>query len=214
MEIYFLRHGETMWNREGRVQGRTSYVDLTDFGVKLAELTREGLVAKGVVFDYAFTSPLRRAVHTAEIVLRDAKCPLVADERIQEMSFGPYEGTIIRDGAFSDENIRACFRDPANYNPPPGAESFDEIEARFTDFLDNAIRPLEATCKRVLVVCHGGIMRTVLRHMLQAPISEYWKGRQPNCCVHVVRLESGAFSLEKQGEVFYDPAIAASVPSV
>ncbi len=214
MEIFFLRHGETLWNREKRVQGSTPHVDLTEFGVKLAELTREGFAAKGIRFDKAFTSPLRRALHTAEIVMQGQSCPLVVEPRLREMGFGPYEGTIIADGFFVDANIRACFREPQRYAPPPGAESFAAVEARLVDFMEGELRPLEGSCERVLVVSHGGMMRTVLRHLLKTPLSEYWNGRQPNCCVHIVKLEGGQFSLVRQTEVFYDPAIAATVPSV
>ena len=112
MLICFLRHGETLWNREKRIQGTTPHTDLTDFGVRLAEWTRDGLAARGIRFDRAYTSPLRRAAHTAEIILRGQGCPLVADARLREMAFGPYEGTTMGDGRWEDENIRAMFQDP------------------------------------------------------------------------------------------------------
>lgn len=214
MLVYFLRHGETMWNREKRIQGTTPYTDLTEFGVTLAELTREGFAAKGVRFDRAYTSPLRRAAHTAEIVLSGQSCPLVADERLREMGFGPYEGTRIGDGLWADDNIRAMFQDPVNYRPPAGAETFDAVAARLADFLENEIAPLEGKCDAVLAVSHGGVMRTILRLLLDTPVAKYWEGRQPNCCVHVVSVENGAFTLVAQSTVFYDQALAATVPSV
>ena len=214
MLIYFLRHGETMWNRESRIQGTTPYTDLTDFGVRLAELTRDGMAARDLRFDRAYTSPLRRAAHTAEIVMRGQTCPLIIDDRVREMSFGKYEGTRIGDGLWEDDNIRALFRNPPAYVPPPGAETPDDVQERFQDFLQGEILPREGTCERILVVCHGGIMRTVLRYLLHTPLKDYWNGRQPNCCVHIAKLENGAFSLVEQSAVFYDPDLAATVPSV
>lgn len=214
MLIYFLRHGETMWNRESRIQGTTPYTDLTDFGVRLAELTLDGITARDLKFDRVYVSPLRRAMHTAEIVMRGQTCPLIVDDRVREMSFGKYEGTRIGDGLWEDDNIRSLFRNPPAYVPPPGAEALDDVLVRFTDFLEKEIMPLEGTCGNVLVVCHGGIMRTVLRYMLHTPVEKYWDGRQPNCCVHIVSLKDGNFTLEEQSAVFYDSALAAKVPSV
>ncbi|MCD8300502.1 MAG: histidine phosphatase family protein, partial [Clostridiales bacterium] len=54
MELYIMRHGETLWNKEGRIQGATD-IDLTDFGRKLARLTGEGLARDGIVFDRIYT---------------------------------------------------------------------------------------------------------------------------------------------------------------
>ena len=214
MRIYFIRHGETLWNREKKIQGTTPYTDLTDFGVKLAEMTREGLAMRSIRFDRAYTSPLRRAVHTAEIILGGQSCPLVADSRLREMSFGRYEATRIGEGLWADENIRAMFTDPVNYRPPEGAETFESVAERLRDFLDNVIKPLEGSCENVLAISHGGAMRTLVRLMLDIPLAAYWKGRQPNCCAHIVSLEHGSFTLVERSAIFYDSALAASVPSV
>lgn len=214
MLIYFLRHGETPWNRESRIQGTTPHTDLTDFGVRLAELTRDGFAARGIRFDRAYTSPLRRAAHTAEIVLAGQACPLVADERLREMGFGPYEGTRMGDGRWADDNIRAMFRDPENYRPPPGAETFDDVARRLADFLQNELAPLEGGCRTVLAVSHGGLMRTLLRVLRKTPLAAYWNGRQPNCCAHIVSLEKGVFTLVEQSVVLYDAELAEKALSV
>ena len=214
MRIYFIRHGETLWNREKKIQGTTPYTDLTDFGVRLAEMTREGLAKRSIRFDRAYTSPLRRAVHTAEIILEGQPCPLVEDSRLREMGFGCYEGTKIGEGLWADDNIRAMFNDPVNYRPPQDADTFEAVAERLKDFLDSEIKPLEGSCENVLAISHGGAMRTLLRLMLDIPLAAYWKGRQPNCCAHIISLEHGCFTLLEQSVVFYDTALAASVPSV
>ncbi len=196
MLVYFFRHGETMWNREKRIQGSTPHIDLTDNGVRLAEATRDGFAARGIRFDCAYTSPLRRAAHTAEIIAGDV-CPIIADDRLREMGFGKYEGTRIGDGLWADDNIRRMFTDTDNYVPPPGAESLEAVAARIRDFLENEIAPLEGRCETVLAVSHGGAMRSLVRLIRHLPAADYWRGRQPNCCVHVVNVENGEFSLEE-----------------
>ena len=214
MTVYFLRHGETAWNCESRIQGQTPHTDLTDFGVRLAEATRAGFAARGIRFDRAFTSPLRRAVHTAEIVLRGQECPCAPDARLREIGFGPYEGTRMGAGLWADDNIHAFFKDPERYRPPAGAESLADVETRVADFLANALAPLEGLCENVLAVTHGGFLRAILHRLLGTPLADYWKGRQPNCCAHIVSVEKGVFSVVAQSAVFYDAALAAAARSV
>ena len=84
-----MRHGETPWNKERRLQGRHG-ADLDEEGVLLAEITRDGM--RDIPFDICYTSPLVRARHTAEIVIGDRDIPIVDEPRIMEISFGEWEG--------------------------------------------------------------------------------------------------------------------------
>ena len=89
MILYVVRHGETEWNRLHKVQGRTD-IPLNDYGRRLARETAEGM--KSLSLDLAYTSPLSRARETAGIILEGRNIPIIEDERIQEFSFGSYEG--------------------------------------------------------------------------------------------------------------------------
>ena len=66
MKLYLIRHGETDWNKEFKIQG-SSDIELNEYGRELAFITREGL--RHIPFDIAYTSPLKRAKETAEIIL-------------------------------------------------------------------------------------------------------------------------------------------------
>lgn len=202
MEVYFLRHGETAWNKERRIQGSTAWTDLTDDGVRLAEATRDGMLAKGLKFDRLFTSPYMRAMHTARILGEGFGLEPVADSRLCEISFGPYEGTRYSDGLFVDDNIRSCFKDPPSYVARDGAESFETVRERVKNFIDTELKPLAATCRRVLVVAHGGILRTVVGLATERPLADFWKGHQPNCCAHIASLDEHGFTLKEQSVVF------------
>lgn len=85
MKLYMIRHGQTEWNKEKRLQGRAD-IPLNAYGIQLAEETRDGLL--GVRFDIAFTSPLKRAKKTAQILLEGQEVKLIEDERIIEIGFG------------------------------------------------------------------------------------------------------------------------------
>ena len=202
MEIYFLRHGETAWNREKRIQGSSSWIDLTDEGVRLAEAAGRGMLAQGISFDRIYTSPYRRARHTAEIIAAGFGLAPMPDARLREISFGPYEGTCYKDGQFVDDNIRACFTDPPRYLPKDGGESFDAAAARVRSFLDDELAPLSGSLQRVLAVAHGGILRTVLRIAGQLQLSDFWKAPQPNCCIHIIDLTDGRIALKRRALTF------------
>ena len=190
MEVYILRHGETPWNSEKRIQGSTEWVDLSDYGIELAQGTRDGMKGAGLSFDRIFSSPLRRAFHTAEIVGEGFGLAPEPDARLREMGFGRYEGTYMRDGFFADDNIRACFKDPPAF-VPDGGESFDDVLSRAREFFEEVLLPLEGKAERVLAVSHGAFMRSMVRHVTGRPLKDYWQGVQPNCCVHVVEISGG-----------------------
>ena len=206
MDILFIRHGETDWNREMRIQGGIVSIDINARGIRQAEISRDGLVASGYRFDRAFVSPYHRARHTAEILLAPHGIEPTVDDRLHEINFGPYEGTSIR--AFADDNIRAAFKDPPRYTPQRGGESFESVEVRLREFLEQVIKPLEGQAQTILVVAHGGILRTLTRLFDIRPLSEFWTAdHQPNCCAHLLSCRNGILTLERRGLLFYDESL-------
>ena len=92
MKIYLMRHGETKWNKRSKLQGQVDIL-LAPKGIEQAEMTSEGM--KDIPFDHIFSSPLKRAYKTAQVVRRDRPIEIVRDDRLKEMSFGTSEGKII-----------------------------------------------------------------------------------------------------------------------
>ena len=194
MKIYFLRHGRTEWNANNRIQGSNEKIDRDDEGVKQAEGVAEGFRRAGLEFDRIYSSPYRRAMHTAEIVCAKSGGSPVSDGRIREICFGEYEGTPFFEAGFSDDNIRAAFEDPEKY-VPRGGETYPQVLARVRDFLERELKPLEGKCEKVLAVAHGGVLHAVVTLVLGLDVSRFWEGRQRNCCVHEIGLENGSFTL-------------------
>jgi broad specificity phosphatase PhoE len=194
MKVYFLRHGRTEWNARHRIQGSNVEIDLDDEGVKQAEETAEGFRRAGLKFDRVYSSPYRRALHTAEIVCAGTGGTPVVDDRIREIGFGEYEGTPFFEAGFIDDNIRAAFEDPEKY-VPRGGETYPQVLARVRNFLDFELKPLEDKCEKVLVTAHGGVLHAVVTLVLGLDVSRFWEGRQQNCCVHEIGLENGSFTL-------------------
>lgn len=207
-EVYFLRHGETLWNRAHILQGSVPYTGLTDRGVRMAKVTGEGMAAAGLRFERIYTSPFVRARSTAEYVSAATGPAPVDDVRIREMCFGVYEGMKYSRKAYPDENLRLFFEDPERYVPAgKGAESFADVGARVRDFLERELKPLDGKVKRILCVSHSLVLKTIVREFAGEGASEEAKKPiQRNCCVHVLRYENGRFSLKETGRIFYDPA--------
>ena len=111
MRLILVRHGETAWNRENRVQGRSD-TPLSDAGISQAGRLAESIGNERIVG--IVTSPLRRAVETASIINRCANAPLEIDEDLMELDQGMFEG--MRFGELSREHaefLRRWAADPA-----------------------------------------------------------------------------------------------------
>ena len=206
-DVYFLRHGETSWNRAKILQGSTSYTDLTPRGVRMAERTAAGLKDAGVSFDRVYTSPYLRARRTAEIVVGKSGVRPVVDARLREMCFGRYEGVRSAKGRYPDDNLRCFFEDPERYVPQgAGAESFADVGRRLREFLERELAPLDGQVDRVLCVAHSLVLKSLLRELFGDDVPAAAKVPiQRNCCVHVLRYAKGAFTLKEAGRVFYEP---------
>ena len=208
LEIYFLRHGETTWNRAKILQGSISYTDLTADGVRMARDTARGFVAAGIHFGRIYTSPYRRARHTADVIAAEGVGPApIADAHLREMCFGKYEGVRYVKGTYPDDNFRRLFEEPERYVPAgEGAETFADVGARLRAFLDGELRPLDGKMERVLCVAHSLVLKTLVREFAGESASANAKRTlQRNCCVHVLRYENGVFTLKETGRIFYSP---------
>ena len=134
MKIYFVRHGETDWNKERKIQGQVD-IPLNEFGRHLARETAKGL--RDVPFDVCFTSPLGRARETAQIILQGRDVPILEDKRILEMNFGVLEGKCCsKEGWDVPDSFQMFFDDPVHYQAPEGGEDFQAVRERTGDFLN------------------------------------------------------------------------------
>lgn len=201
MKIYLVRHGETEWNKEYRLQGQAD-TRLNDYGRELAVITAEAL--KDIPFDVIYHSPLCRAEETAVILKSDRDIDIIPDERIKEMSFGIAEGCHI--GAIKnnpDDPMYNFLKHPGKYIPPENGESFKEVYARSADFIREVILPLEGICENVLIVAHGAVNRTILNSVADIPVSDFWNIRLKNCAVSIMDLTNGQLTIEQEGAIYY-----------
>lgn len=201
MKIYLVRHGETEWNKEYRLQGQAD-TKLNDYGRELARITSEAL--KEIPFDIIFHSPLNRAEETARILKRDWEIPIIADERLKEMNFGESEGCHIPTiQKTPTDPLYNFLNNPGEYVPPKSGETFEELYKRSLDFMTGEILPLEGKYENVLIVAHGALNRSILNPIAGIPVSDFWEIRLKNCAVSIIDLTDGKFTIESEGDIYY-----------
>jgi len=163
MKLYLARHGETDWNVKNLYQGQTD-IPLNENGRRQAEDL--ALKLKDYPLDAIFSSDLKRAYETAEIVGTYHDLKIQKSSLLREKSFGEMEGKL------KDEVLRAH---PKYFLPEggvdwaytlPGGESWDEVWKRIKRFFDNL---KQQELRNVLVVGHGGAIRTFLRQQRNIP---------------------------------------------
>ena len=207
MLIYIVRHGLTEWNKLKKLQGAAD-VPLAKEGILLAEKTGEAL--RDVKFDICFTSPLSRAKQTAEYVLGKRDVPIIPDKRIQEMSFGEFEGLCCREEGWNipDPGFRNFFNAPEVYQPPKGGESFEEVRARLNNFLEELYQKEELQDKNVLLSTHGAALCGILSLMKGLPISGYWQqGVHKNCAVSIAEVKDGKIEILQENVTYYQESV-------
>jgi len=176
-DLYLVRHGETDWNRQRRIQGLTD-IPLNETGRAQARAT--GMLLSRRSWDGIFSSPLGRAVETASIIAAEVglREPTLVDALV-ERNYGQAEGL---------DWIEVERRYPPG-TTVPGRESREQVGARVIPALMQlaAERPGES----LLIVSHGGAIRSVLNQV--EPSASH--GMITNGSVHSFRLEDGALRL-------------------
>ncbi len=201
MEIYIIRHGKTHWNVDRLLQGGTD-IELNKDGRDLAVKTGEGL--KDVDFDVIFSSPLKRATETAELIRGDRDIPIVTDDRLREISFGSREGE--RSMAVKDDPndpFYFFFHAPEKYDPLDG-ETFQSVIERTKSFLEEKVEPLKNDYNRIMIVGHGAMNKGLMCHILNHGIEDYWSGDlQKNCAFTIVELDDDGYKLIERNKTFF-----------
>ncbi len=200
MRLYLVRHGETQWNRSGKIQGQVE-IPLNANGVKLALAAREGL--KNIVFDAAFSSPLSRAYDTCKIILNDRQVDIIKDARLLEIGFGVREGDSIAEAEENPNNaLHDFFAHPSSYHAPETAESFEHLFQRSNNFLQQVIFPLEGDAENILIASHSATIRSILNPLSGLSLEDFWKIDLPNCAVSVLELKNKSLSIIEESMYF------------
>ncbi len=164
MKIYIIRHGETDSNKVNKLMGQRVDESLNQEGIRQAEELSENLI--GQHFDIIFTSPLKRALETAQIISEKIKVPILEKKELLERDFGTLSGKSwdeMSKGVSDDspDFKKQDFEQYYNYRPY-GGESVEDVKERLLIFIDEIKN--NYSDKKVLIIAHGGILK--LAHFL------------------------------------------------
>ena len=162
--LVLVRHGQSDWNLKNLFTGWKN-PDLTELGVQEATAGGQALADYGIKFDIAFTSDLKRAQDTCNIILEKVGQPdlhTIRDQALNERDYGDLSG-LNKDDArvkWGEEQVHIWRR---SYDiPPPGGESLRDTGARVWPYYLTEILPLVLQGKKVLVAAHGNSLRSLV----------------------------------------------------
>lgn len=169
--VYFVRHGQTVWNVENKICGATD-IALTELGHQQAIETGKTILEQGIKADEILYSPLVRAKDTALHISEMTGIPAREEPRLKEQNFGKYESTA-RDG---EEFQEAKKQFVCRYE---GGESMLHLAQRIYNLLDE----VKASDKTYILVAHNGIARVVQSYFYEMTNEEYASFGVKNCAV-------------------------------
>ena len=162
--LVLVRHGESEWNLKNLFTGWKD-VDLTEAGIAEARAAGRKLKAQGLSFDVAYTSALKRAQRTLDLVLEEmgqSGIPVIKDQALNERDYGDLVG-LNKDDArrkWGEEQVHIWRR---SYDvPPPGGESLKDTVARALPYFVQEILPRVLRGERTLISAHGNSLRALI----------------------------------------------------
>ena len=169
-EIYFTRHGQTVWNVENKICGATD-IELTELGHRQAETLGEEILRQGLQIDEILYSPLVRAAETARHISEVTGIPMREEPRLTEQNFGRYESTPRNGEAFLEAKKQFI-------NHFGNGETMLHLAQRIYNLLDE-LRGEET--KTYLLVAHNGISRVIHSYFYDMENEEYAAFGIKNC---------------------------------
>lgn len=186
--IYLVRHGQTAWNASGRFMGQAD-ISLNETGLAQAAAVARRLA--GQPFDAIYSSDLLRARATAEPFAAGRLTPIQTEPRLRELHFGTWQGLTYSEIAQHDPQRLAAWQADPLQCAPPGGETLGQMLMRLQGLLSE-IRGAYPEGD-VLLVSHGGPLRTLVCSLLGLPVEAYWRFKLDNGSLSILELfETGA----------------------
>ncbi|OLS02517.1 histidine phosphatase family protein [Tissierella creatinophila] len=182
MKLYIIRHGQTQWNIQKRLQGWNNS-NLTQKGISDAMNLAERL--KDIDFTHIYSSTQKRAIETAEILRKDRNIDIIKLEGLKEIGFGKWEGMEMDEvlEKYKDE-FDIYLNKPHLYKPTLNGESYEEIFKRVRLSLDEI---LKSGGEDILIVSHGVTIKILTSIIKNIPLEKLYtidinKGTSLNIC--------------------------------
>jgi probable phosphoglycerate mutase len=188
MRFFIVRHGETEWNAEGRFQGQRD-TELNERGIAQTKRVAEYLAGHG--FDAVTSSPLKRAYFAAERIAE--RCGVNAVETIPdfiEINHGDWEGLSSSEARARWPRLMEMWHSEPHtvVMPGPGGESLRSVQIRAASA---AAELSERYSGDVCVTAHDAVIKALICHFLNVPLSSFWSFQIANCGLSIVEILPG-----------------------
>ena len=182
IKIYVARHGETTWNAEMRIQGRSD-PGLSPRGEAQSLALLKWL--KDQPISAIYTSTLQRSIHTAEPIAHHLGLAIRQQPELDEINFGILEGKTLADMDVVTRAEWEKFRSNRLQYHVPGAENYLDVVARLKPFVDALLQNHQG--QEILIVGHRATNRMLIGLLLDYPLEEAVRIEQSNDCVYVIQ---------------------------
>lgn len=191
MELHLIRHGQTNWNEERRSQGQSDSV-LTELGITQAQTLGEKIAA--IEFDSIYCSSSVRTRQTAEHAFAsrpELHQKIVYLDSFREIFLGPWEGVLYDEIEKQDPESYQHFWQQPHLFAVAGAETFLDLQSRAVDQIQKIGQ--SQLGKKVAIVSHGALIKSVLCHAQNRPLEELWAPPSMHNCAHSIVQYSDDF---------------------
>jgi broad specificity phosphatase PhoE len=193
--IYLVRHGQTAWNKEEIFRGRTD-VPLDETGLKQAELV--GQYFNGLEIDAIYSSPLSRALQTAQKIAQFHNLKVQPLDGIVDMSFGKWEGRPHQEIRENDKETYRQWVEEPHLVRLPGGEGLDDVRTRTMAALVEVIR--DHLGKTLILVSHRVICKVLICAVLGLDNSHFWQITQDTTAINLIQYRNGRYILSLMNE--------------
>jgi 2,3-bisphosphoglycerate-dependent phosphoglycerate mutase len=162
--LIILRHGQSIWNLENKFTGEVD-IDLSTLGKQ--EAITAGKLLKNYTIELAYTSVLKRAIHTLDIVLHEMKVniPIVQSAALNERNYGDLQGLDKTETAKKYGEDKVLIWRRSYDTAPPNGESLEDTFNRVIPFYKTKIEPQLKAKKNILIVAHGNSLRALMMYL-------------------------------------------------
>ncbi|GAJ07152.1 unnamed protein product, partial [marine sediment metagenome] len=195
--IILARHGETEWNVKEIFRGRID-IELNETGIKQAELLAEYLI--DLKIDAIYSSPLKRALKTAEIIASHHKLDVKITPGLIDFNFGKWQGSTHQEVKDKYKELYAEWISSPEWVKMPAGESLNEVRERARGVVDDVIAKYEGT---LVLVSHRVVNKVLICALLGLDNSHFWNMRLDTCGITSFIYENGGFILTKHNDTSF-----------
>ncbi len=196
-EIILVRHGETEWNVGEVFRGRID-IELNETGVKQAELLAKYL--SEVKIEAIYSSPLKRALRTAELIARPHKLKVQIDQGLVDLDFGKWQGLPHQEVKDKYKELYAKWVENPHLITIAGGESVNDVRKRAIGVVDEIIAKYDGT---VTLVSHRVVNKVLICALLGLDNSHFWNIRLDTCGITTFAYENERFILTKHNDTSF-----------